>query len=425
MSTQEERGAIRRSVMFVVLLVGLVVVGAAVWSARTSGPPPSVEWPRASAKSQGFDEAALRVLAESLAAHQTKALIVARNGRLVFEWYADDFSPNRRHYTAAMAKGLVGSPTLISAASDGLLSLDDRAAEWVPAWQGDSVRSRVTLRQLAFHESGIDNVEFEEGQEGELPGWYQYYYDHPAERFRLAIDSTTFLFEPGEGFSYSGVGFYVLSYVVTRALQAREPAVDIPTYVDTEVYGPIGIPRSAWSVGYARSDTIAGLPLTHFGSGGEITARAAARVGQLMLQRGCWDGRQVLDADIVDLMLGRGAASPVWRGDDSPPGPAAVGGWWSNANGAWPSAPPEAFAATGNGHEIVFVDPTRRLVAVRMGNDLRPEDQRSDDDSFEPAFDQYFLAPLYAALEERSGGRSNPVAETPREAGAGAGSCSG
>lgn len=414
--------ASRRVVAPLVATILLLVAagGAALWSQR--GERANVAWPQASPRSEGFDAKALREMKDSLALRDTKVLLVARHGRLVFEWYADDFGANRRHFTSAMAKGVSAAPTLIAAAQDGLLSLDDHVSDWVPEWKADPRRSRVRLIDLAFHQSGLQDVDFDAGQAGELPDWQQRYYDHPNERFRLALDSAAFLFDPGTRLSYSGVGFYVLSYVVSRALQNRSPVADIPSFVDAEVYGPMGLPRKAWSLGYGRSDTIDGMALTHFGSGGEVTGRAAARIGQVMLQRGCWEGRQVLDADLVDRMLGRGETAPI-VGEDDPGGePASLGGWWSNANGAWPSAPRSVMAAVGGQNEIVLLDPDNEVVAVRMGGDLR-----SDGRSFHAAFDEYFMAPLYAALEEDGTAHEAgaPVATSPRNGADGDRPCRG
>jgi CubicO group peptidase (beta-lactamase class C family) len=381
--------------------------------------PPSVAWPTAAPSAEGLDPDALRRMRDELAARKTKALLVARHGRIVFEWYAHRWSDNRRHYTAAEAKGLTAAPTLALLAGEGRLSLDDPVSKWVPEWAADPVRSRITLRDLAFHRSGLENVKFKSGQAGDLPDWKQRYYDHPDERYRLAIDSARVLFPPGTRFGYSGVGYYVLSYVATRALQGS-PQPDIPAALGNGVLSPIGIPRSAWSIGYGRSDTVDGMRLTHFGSGGELTARAAARIGQLFLQRGCWKERRVLDPEIVDTMLGRHGYTPDVAADGSVAGPASGGGWWLNVDGAWPDAPADAVAAFGNGHEVVVLYPGLDVVAVRFGEDLA-----APGETFQEALDRWFLGPLAEAVKDPEPLRpgSGRVAGSPQARRASSGSC--
>lgn len=378
--------------------VGLLLVvacGAALWTAYAEEDPPSVAWPAAGPESEGFDADALDRLAADLAGRNTKALLVARHGRVVFEWYAPDFGPNRRHYTAAMAKGTAAIPALIAAAGDGFLALDDRVAAWVPSWRDDPARAQVLVRDLAAHRSGLEDIDFDAGAAGRLGGWRQRYYDHPDERFRLALDSAGFRFAPATSFGYSGVGYYVLSYVLGRALQSGAPsAPDVPSYLAESVYGPLGIPPEAWSIGYARSDTVDGVALTHLGSGGELTARAAARVGQLFVRGGCYEGTQLLDAELVRLALGEaGAPSAAARGSAGTPVSAA--GWWRGGNGAWPSLPATAAVAIGAGHQVVVIDPARDLVAVRLGGDLS-----GGGEPFYAALDGYLLGPLYDALVE-------------------------
>lgn len=395
-------------------------------------PPPSVSWPVATPESEGLDGSALEALVDELAARHTKALLIARGGRIVTEWYGPEFDANRHHYAASMVKGTAATAALATVAGQGLLSLDDPAANWIPEWAEDPERANIRIRHLAFHSSGLEDVDFDAGQAGELPGWKQRYYDHPEQRYRLAIDSAALLFRPGTGYVYSGVGYYVLTYIVTRALQDGPAgfASDVPSLLDAMVYGPIGVSPDTWMIGYDRIDVVDDLPLAHFGSGGGLTARAAARIGQLFLRRGCWEDRQVLDADLVDTLLGRGSITPVPPGDvtesasTSPggwwPTPRSAGGWWLGTEEAWPRAARRAAAALGYGHQIVWIDPELDIVVVRLGEDLT-----SRREPFGDALTSYFVEPLYRAVAPAivSELDSADVARSRRSAGAEDGSC--
>lgn len=408
-----------RVVAIAIVVAAALVAGVLAWEANAAQKPGFVSWPTARAAAEGLDADALETFADSLMARQTKALIVARHGSIVLERYAPDFSASRRHYISAMAKGTAGAPTLIAAADVGALSLDEKLSDLVPEWKNDPWHAAITIHELAFHASGMQDVDFSAGEAGELPGWEQYYYDHPDARFRMALDSAQLLYEPGTRFNYSGVGFYALSYAVTRALHRSDPNANIPAFIDSTVYRPIGLPPESWSLGYGRSDTIDGMALTHFGSGGELTARAAARIGQLLLQRGCWAGRRVLDADRVDTMLGRNGVTSRPSGPDASPddepGPAAGGGWWINVGGTWPSAPRYAAAAIGGGHEILWLDPELDLVAVRFGENLSDPGE-----SFQDGLERHFVSPLYQALRDAKSVPTSGPKEVP-----GSAACSG
>ena len=73
-------------------------------------------WQTAAAASAGFDAARLDALCAGLAARATKAFLVARGDRIVYEWYAPGHGPGLPHTTASLAKALSpGAPTSASA----------------------------------------------------------------------------------------------------------------------------------------------------------------------------------------------------------------------------------------------------------------------------------------------------------------------
>jgi CubicO group peptidase (beta-lactamase class C family) len=72
-------------------------------------------WPTATPDSEGMDAAALQRTSDALAARRTKTFLIVRNGKIVYEWYAADSGPRTPHYTASMAKALVGGLSLMVA----------------------------------------------------------------------------------------------------------------------------------------------------------------------------------------------------------------------------------------------------------------------------------------------------------------------
>ena len=109
-----------------------------------------------------------------------------------------------------------------------------------------------------------------------------------------------------------------------------------------------------------------GMQLVALGSGGAFTPRAAARVGHLLLNRGAWEGHQLVTSESVDQLTrayGSGNREPA------DPGPSSAMGWWVNANGFFEALPRDALIAGGGGHQLVMVVPSEQLVAVRVGRD--------------------------------------------------------
>src|ERR1051326_3984641 len=97
--------------------------------------PNSFEWQSAPPAHASMDAEKLRELQEDLADRGTQVLLIVRHDRLIWEWYAPGHGPDRPHYTASLAKALVGGVSLMLAASDGRLDVDDPACRYIPNWR--------------------------------------------------------------------------------------------------------------------------------------------------------------------------------------------------------------------------------------------------------------------------------------------------
>ncbi len=144
--------SMRRRVGPIAALLLPLVLGSAGAAAA------SFDWESATPESQGLSKAKLLALQEALEGRGTRGFLVIRNDRIVFEWYAPGHGRDRPHYTASMAKALVGGVSLAVAMTDGRLSLDDSVAEHVPEWRRDPAKARITLRHLGSHTSGLQDA---------------------------------------------------------------------------------------------------------------------------------------------------------------------------------------------------------------------------------------------------------------------------
>ena len=121
--------------------------------------------------------------------------------------------------------------------------------------------------------------------------------------------------------------------------------------------------------------------------GVSITARQMARFGLLLLNKGRWDGKQLLSAEYVAE-----ASRPQVEVSVPPHEP---DGWYVKLPGAygllfwvngvcctgerrWPNAPAGVFAVQGNFNNYCFVIPEWNMVVVRMGTDSRIDNDLYD-----------------------------------------------
>ncbi|MCX7012630.1 MAG: serine hydrolase [Candidatus Sumerlaeota bacterium] len=308
-------------------------------------------------------------LRDSLAQNGTKALLVIRNDRIVCEWYAEGFSAERPHYTASLAKAVVGGLSLMLAVDDRRISIDDPACRYVPAWKSDPVKSRITVRQLATHTSGLEDAN-EDGRPHEsLPGWKGAFWKRAPDPFTVARDQAPVLFEPGTAFSYSNPGMAMLSYAVTASLRGA-PQEDIRSLLRERILRPIGVEDGRWTIGYGKTYDVDGLPLVANWGGASFTARDMARLGRLLLRKGDWDGTQLLRPETVEAATTPPRKSPVPDRSKDKAAPLPGWGWWCNRDGAWPSLPIDAIAGLGAGHQTLLVVPCLDLIVVRYGGAL-------------------------------------------------------
>ena len=368
------------------------------------------EWSSSPAESQGFSPEKLEVMRAEAASRNTKALLVIRNDHVVCEWYADVFGPDRKHFTASLVKALAGGTSLALAVTDGLMDPDDPVCSYVPQWRGDPVKSRITIRHLATHTSGLANPggpSIVAADPALIRGWQGRFWPDlksfarltgnealvpEADPFRVARDEAPVLFEPGTEYHYSNPGMAMLSCAVTVAIQGG-PHRDVRTLLAHRIMRPLGVPDGACSIGYENvvgpggffeTD---GLPLVDNWGGGAFTPRATARVGRLMLKGGVWQGRRLLGEQAAH----RATTFAGLPGSEDQDLLGASGlGWWTNDRSQWDGLPEDAFCGAGHHDQILLVVPSLNLILVRNGQHLG--------DDFGLGVVPYLFRPLMAAL---------------------------
>jgi len=196
-------------------------------------------------------------------------------------------------------------------------------------------RDTVTLRQLFTMTSGLAWEEpIRYGMRNDETGLY---WRSSQARYLFARPMTA----PGR-FNYNGGGTAVLAEVL-----ARRVGMPLPEYARSRLFAPLGITDWEWQT------DLRGRPMAFAGL--RLRPRDLATIGQLMLQGGQWQGRQIVPAAWIAESL----EPRVDTGDGLRYGYQ----WWSGtveaAGGAhrW-------HAAFGNGGQRLFIVPSLALVVV-------------------------------------------------------------
>ena len=377
------------------LRAGLMVI--AVLTILTGGRPAAVraqdfQWVTGEPERCGFDSLRLAELDKLMAGRRTTGLLIVRHDRIVHEWYSPDYGPDKKHYTASLAKALVGGMSLLLALNDGRLQADDPAYKYIPFWEQDSLKKRITIRHLATHTSGIEEAETPGKTHFEQTGWKLNFWKQIPDPFSLATREAPVIFTPGARYDYSNPGMACLAYAVTSSYKGTA-FPDIRTLLRQRVMNPIGVPEADWTCGYDTTFEVDGLRLVANWGGGNYTPRAVARVGRLMLRQGNWEGRQLIDSTWVKKVLSY-AGQPMEPRPGGDSNPASGLAWYCNFDGVWEEVPRDAFAGAGAGNQVLLVVPSLDLIVVRNGELL--------DNSPEPLFwggiEKYLFNPVMEAL---------------------------
>ncbi len=327
-------------------------------SARNDG------WQTANADSVGFDSMRLATLTQTIRSWPelgVHAILVERNGRLIFEEYFEGFderwgmplgrvamTAESKHDLRSITKSVVSALIGIAHAEGLIKSLDEPVVKWFPEYPelDTPERRRVTLAHALSMTSGFDWNE-------DVP-----YNDPRNDEIRMTRDSQPlryalgrrFAVVPGSDFKYNGGLTQVLAAVLVRATK-----LSLQEYARTRLFEPLGITDVEW-VG-----DLAGMPAA--ASGLRLRARDLAKFGSLYLNGGKWNGKQVIPASWVDLSTRRQFRFRPRTGVDSG-GEFGYGYfWWYSC---YPSAAGliEARTAVGNGQQRIFVLPTLNTVVT-------------------------------------------------------------
>ena len=228
--------------------------------------------------------------------------------------------------------------------TEGKLSLDDPITKYFPKLHIPGAPDEcVTLRTVAMHRTGLPPLPPLEwsivmnSKEGDTP-WHRYMKETAPNKMEtidqiveyLAAGDYEPLGAPGEYMSYSNDGYALLSYVVDMAA-----GITLEEFLDQRIFQPLGMNRSVLDEDCSRAKAMAGGNITslfekdvetgqlHCDDDWEIlppfrgcacvksTADDMSRYYKMLADGGMWEGRQVIPAEAVELMVGR--AFPLRR----------------------------------------------------------------------------------------------------------------
>lgn len=302
------------------------------------------------------DPALERVLArwDGDARADLKAVVVLRDGRLAAERYYNGNDAQSLHDIRSAGKSVTALLAGI-AADRGRLRFEQPARGCLPASMPALADARVS--DLLSMRSGLDA----DDENPQSPG--------NEDRLDEAADPVAFAASvprrepPGTRYAYNSLTAYLAGLCVEGAM--RQP---LDALAGESLFAPLGIDRWQWqrdAGGHAK------------GQGNlSLRARDFARIGQMALDRGRWQGREILRADTLDAIL-----APRVRIADVDPYADAYGYFWYRRTQRIGGRDIEVVFASGNGGNKLYLVPSlRTVVAIQSSAYGRGYGQRRSQD---------------------------------------------
>jgi CubicO group peptidase (beta-lactamase class C family) len=206
----------------------------------------------------------------------------------------------------------------------------------IPIENPDPRRSELSYHHLLSQTSGIKWREMGAKWGSGNPLWDM---EHHHEWMSFILNRE-FSSVPGRHFNYSSGVSHLLPYLMGKLLEG-----DICDILLEDLFFPLGIDRLEW-----ESDPQGNLS---GGKGLSLRAEDLWKFGSLVAQEGKFRGRQVVSAEWIRLSTAKKARGLGYYGDYGYQ-------WWIQS--------PEVVAAIGFGGQYLFIDKSRGLVAVFLGN---------------------------------------------------------
>lgn len=310
-------------------------------------------WDTTSPLSLGWCPDKIDSLYDFLAAKNTKAFIVLKDGRIVLEKYFGPFGVDSVHVWASAGKTLTAFTTGI-AQEEGLLNIHHPTSDYLgTGWTScpPAKEALITIRHQLTMTTGIA--------------------DTVSDLDCTDAGCLNYMADAGTRWSYHNA----LYTLVQRVVDSAAGPLSWKQFFNTRVAAKTGI-IGAWITSNGYNSVFYSKP------------RATARFGLLMLGRGIWNGDTVLhDTAYLDSMtrpsqaLNASYGYLTWLNGQSTyrlPGPQIV------YNGPlFPDAPQDLYAALGKDDQKIYVAPAQGLVVVRMGgaaDSVRPAVSTFDND---------------------------------------------
>ena len=313
--------------------------------------PPSKfddDWEVSSLAKQGMDTLMYNDVIDKIvndkAFKRMHSLLIVKNGKLVAEDYFYEYNKDTPHDLRSANKSITSILMGIAIDQGFIKDINEKVYDLFPEYQNvinwGVNKNRLTIKHLLTMNTGLDCNDWDESSAGNENKLYK------TDDWIKAFLQLPFKEKSGIQFSYCTFG-----EIMARAIIVKASGMSLQDFASYYLFGPLNITNYKWTMFMPNRDDI-GIRVS-------LTPRDFAKLGQLYLNGGLWNGAQIVSNEWVK----KSVMSHTTTTEKRLGYPKYGFLWWKNYFDVM-GRHIEGYQAQGNGGQMVFVFPDFEMIVV-------------------------------------------------------------
>lgn len=302
----------------------------------------SQEIPVGNLSESGLDPEAIQKLVDLIAStppNDFRSVVVIKDGKLVVEEYFHTFWRTSLHDIRSAGKSITGMLMGIALKQGLVKSVEDPVYDYLAMAPPTKKHEAIKIRHLLTMSSGLDADSDDSstpGQAGQwigLDDWTPYIQTVPMKR------------KPGQRWVYSDLNSQLVGTIIENT-----SGMSLSEFAKKHLFEPLGIREYYWQQSKAGSTVASGNLF--------ITGLDFAKLGLLVLNKGNWQGKQLISENYIREMTGK----QITIDEDYFGFPVDYGYFWYTRTRNFSGKDITYHYASGNGGNYVIVIPEKNMV---------------------------------------------------------------
>ena len=280
---------------------------------------------------------------------ETQGVLIVKDDSIVYEKCTGDITPDKIAGVFSVTKSITSLLCGIAVDEGYIKSVDDAVTDYLPELKkGDPMWQKLTIRHLLDMQSGLDfddtyTLSLKQKDLKRLNAMAQLNY---GRNIPVQVKKLKFRCEPGMEYRYESMTTEILGLVIERATGRR-----FADYLEEKVWTPLGMEFPAF-LSYDSKKHHA----PHAFGGLALTMLDLAKIGRLYLNKGVWDGKRIVSESWIEQSTAYSADNEGYHFC-----------WYNTSCIGADKADYPGYYAMGIRGQILFVNPYKNLIMVRLG----------------------------------------------------------